>query len=153
MDKRTELMDAMKTSMKAGDSMTTNTIRLIIAKMKEADIEFRGSGKGEKVSDDALLSMMQGMIKQRQESSKIYKDNGRPELAATEDGEIAAIMKFLPQQMDDAGIEQTVVKLLADLNVTEAKDMGKVMAALKTDYAGQLDMGKASALVKKKLAS
>jgi uncharacterized protein YqeY len=152
MDKRTELMDAMKTSMKAGDSMTTNTIRLIIAKMKEADIEFRGAGKGDKVSDDALLSMMQGMIKQRQESSKIYKDNGRPELAATEDGEIAAIMKFLPQQMDDAGIEQTVVKLLADLNVTEAKDMGKVMAALKTDYAGQLDMGKASALVKKKLA-
>ena len=151
MDKRTELMDAMKTSMKAGDSMTTNTIRLIIAKMKEADIEFRGSGKGEKVSDDALLSMMQGMIKQRQESSKIYKDNGRPELAATEDAEIAAIMKFLPQQMDDAGIEQTVVKLLTDLNVTEAKDMGKVMAALKTNYAGQLDMGKASALVKKKL--
>ena len=152
MDKRTEFMDAMKTSMKAGDSMTTNTIRLIIAKMKEADIEFRGSGKGEKVSDDALLSMMQGMIKQRQESSKIYKDNGRPELAATEDAEIAAIMKFLPQQMDDAGIEQTVVKLLTDLNVTEAKDMGKVMAALKTNYAGQLDMGKASALVKKKLA-
>ncbi len=108
--------------------------------------------KARKSATIALLSMMQGMIKQRQESSKIYKDANRPELAATEDGEIAAIMKFLPQQMDDSGIEQTVVKLLADLNVTEAKDMGKVMAALKTDYAGQLDMGQGSALVKKKLA-
>lgn len=152
MDKRAELMDAMKASMKAGDSVTTNTIRLIIAKMKEADIEFRGAGKGDKVSDDQLLSMMQGMIKQRNESSKIYRDAGRAELADKEDAEIKIIEKFLPAQMDDAGIDQTVTKLMAELNVTEAKDMGKLMAALKTNYAGQLDMGKASALIKKKLA-
>lgn len=152
MDKRTEFMDAMKASMKGGDPETTNTIRLIIAKMKEADIEYRGSGKGEKATDDMLLSMMQGMIKQRQESSKIYKDNNRPELAAKEDAEIAVINRFLPAQMDDAGIEKTVVDLMAELGVSEQKDMGKVMGALKTRYAGQLDMGKASAMIKQKLA-
>ncbi len=152
MDKRTELMDAMKTSMKAGDSDTTNTIRLIIAKMKEVDIEYRGAGKGEKAPDDMLLSMMQGMIKQRQESAKIYKDNNRPELAAKEDAEIVVINRFLPAQMDDAGIEKTVADLLKELGVTEQKDMGKVMGALKSRYAGQLDMGKASAMIKQKLA-
>lgn len=152
MDKRTEFMDAMKTSMKAGDSDTTNTIRLIIAKMKELDIEYRGAGKGEKAPDDMLLSMMQGMIKQRQESAKIYKDNNRPELAAKEDAEIAVINRFLPAQMDDAGIEKTVIDLMAELGVTEQKDMGKVMGALKSRYAGQLDMGKASAMIKQKLA-
>lgn len=152
MDKRTEFMDAMKTSMKAGDSDTTNTIRLIIAKMKELDIEYRGAGKGEKAPDDMLLSMMQGMIKQRQESAKIYKDNNRPELAAKEDAEIVVINRFLPAQMDDAGIEKTVIDLMAELGVTEQKDMGKVMGALKSRYAGQLDMGKASAMIKQKLA-
>jgi len=152
MDKRTEFMDAMKTSMKAGDPDTTNTIRLIIAKMKELDIEYRGAGKGEKAPDDMLLSMMQGMIKQRQESAKIYKDNNRPELAAKEDAEIVVINRFLPAQMDDAGIEKTVLDLMAELGVTEQKDMGKVMGALKSRYAGQLDMGKASAMIKQKLA-
>lgn len=152
MDKRTEFMDAMKTSMKAGDPATTNTIRLIIAKMKEVDIEFRGAGKGEKAPDDMLLSMMQGMIKQRQESAKIYRDAGRPELADKEDAEIAVISRFLPAQMDDAGIEKTVVDLMKELGVSEQKDMGKVMGALKSRYAGQLDMGKASAMIKQKLA-
>lgn len=152
MDKRTEFMDAMKASMKGGDPETTNTIRLIIAKMKEADIEYRGSGKGEKATDDMLLSMMQGMIKQRQESSKIYRENNRPELADKEDAEIAVINRFLPAQMDDAAIEKTVADLMSELGVTEQKDMGKVMGAIKTRYAGQLDMGKASAMIKQKLA-
>ena len=151
-DKRTEFMDAMKASMKGGDPDTTNTIRLIIAKMKEVDIEYRGAGKGEKAPDEMLLSMMQGMIKQRQESAKIYRDAGRAELADKEDAEIKVIERFLPAQMDDAAIEQTVTGLMSELGVTEQKDMGKLMAVLKTKYAGQLDMGKASAMVKKKLA-
>lgn len=150
-DKRTEFTDAMKVSMKAGDPATTNTIRLIIAKMKEVDIEYRGAGKGEKATDDMLLSMMQGMIKQRQESAKIYRDNARPELADKEEAEIKVIERFLPAQMDDAGIQKTVEGLLAELGVNDQKEMGKVMAALKTRYAGQLDMTKASAMVKQKL--
>jgi uncharacterized protein YqeY len=152
MDKRTEFMDAMKTAMKARDEVTTNTVRMIIAKLKERDIESRGTGGPEKVGDTEIMSMMQGMIKQRQESLTIYRNAGRDELADREAAEIKVIESFLPQQMSDDEIKKIVDGLMTELNATDVRDMGKLMAEMKKRYAGQLDMAKASAMVKQKMA-
>lgn len=152
MDKRTELTTAMKEAMKARDEIALATIRLILAAMKDRDIDARGHGRPDGISDTEILSMMQSMIKQRQESSTTYKDAGRTDLSDREDAEIKVIERFLPQQMDEAGIKKTVDGLLAELNITDVRDMGKVMTELKTRYAGQLDMAKASGMVKQKLA-
>lgn len=147
-DLRTRFTDDMKTAMKAGDSMTTATIRLIIAGLKVKDTE----GKG-KADDATIMAMMQTMIKQRQESSKVFRDNGRPELADKEDAEIKVIENYLPKQMSEAEVDAAITALIAELGVTSAKDMGKVIGALKSKYAGQIDMGKASGMVKAKLAA
>ena len=152
MDKRTELNAALKEAMKARDEIAVATIRLILAAMKDRDIDARGHGRTEGINNTEILSMMQSMIKQRQESSATYKAANRTDLSDREDAEIKVIQRFLPQQMDEAGIQKTVEGLLAELNVTDVRDMGKVMTELKTRYAGQLDMAKASGMVKQKLA-
>ncbi len=145
---RTRFTDDMKTAMKAGESDKVATIRLVIAAMKMKDTE----GKGP--ADEAtLMSMMQTMIKQRQESSKIFRENGRPELADKEDAEIKIIENYLPKQMSDAELDAAITAAIAELGVTSAKDMGKVIGVLKSKYAGQIDMGKASGVVKSKLAA
>lgn len=151
-EKRTELTNAMKDAMRAKDELTLNTVRMIISKMKAEDIEARPKGNMDGISDNEILSLMQGMVKQRQESAKMYRDGGRPELAEKEDAEIAIIEKFLPAQMSDADVESAVAELIASVGASGIKDMGKVMAELKANYAGQLDMGKAGAIVKQKLA-
>lgn len=151
-DLRTRFTDDMKTAMKAGDSAATGTIRLIIAAMKMKDVDARGAGK-EKAEDADIISMMQTMIKQRNESSKVFRDNNRPELADKEDAEIKLIEGYLPKQMSESDVDAAITSVIAELGITSAKDMGKVIATLKTKYAGQIDMGKASALVKAKLAA
>ena len=105
----------------------------------------------EGVSDDKILSMLQGMIKQRNESITLYEKGNRPELAAKEKAEIAVIERFLPKQMDDAAVDAAVKEAIAAAGAKSVKDMGGVMAALKTKYAGQMDFAKASAAVKKAL--
>lgn len=152
MDKRTELNTALKEAMKAREEIGTATIRLILAAMKDRDIDARGHGRPDGINDTEILSMMQSMIKQRQESAATYKAASRTDLSDREEAEIKVIERFLPQQMDDTGIKKTVDSLLAEMNVTDVRDMGKVMAELKTRYAGQLDMAKASSMVKQKLA-
>lgn len=149
---REKLTGAMKDGMKAGDTLLVSTVRMVIAKMKEQDIDGRTKGKPDGISDTEILSMMQSMIKQRQESAKVYREGGRQELAEKEDAEIKLIEKFLPAQLSDADTDAAVAKLIADAGATSVKDMGKVMAALKEKLAGQVDMTKASALVKQKLA-
>jgi len=149
---RTQFTDIMKNAMKSGDSTTTATIRLIIAALKERDINARGQGR-EAVEDGEILSMLQGMVKQRQESSGIYRANARPELADKEDAEIKIIEQFLPKQMSEDEVDAAVAKVIADMGATTIKDMGKVMAEVKTKYAGQMDMAKASGVVKSKLAA
>lgn len=151
-DKRTELTNAMKDAMRAKDELTLNTVRMIISKMKAEDIEARPKGNMNGISDGEILSLMQTMVKQRQESAKMYRDGGRPELADKEEAEIVIIEKFLPAQMSDAEVENVVAGLITATGAAGIKDMGKVMAELKTKYAGQLDMGKAGAFVKQKLA-
>lgn len=149
MSKRTEFNDALKTAMKGGDQVSVGTIRLINAALKQKDIDARPTGK--EVSDADILSMLQGMIKQRRESISIFRENKREDLAVKEEAEVAVIEKFLPAQMSDAEVEAVVAKLIAETGAASQKDMGKVMGALKTQYAGQIDMGKAGAVVKRKL--
>ena len=149
---REQLNEAMKDAMRARDSAALGTIRLILAKLKDVDIAARSEASREGVADDKILSMMQGMIKQRNESITLYDKGGRPELADKEKAEIAIIERFLPQQMDEAAVQAAVTDAIAASGATSIKDMGGVMAALKAKYAGQMDFAKASAVVKKTLA-
>jgi uncharacterized protein YqeY len=148
---REKLTEAMKEAMRAKDQASLGTIRLIIAKLKDVDIAARTEASREGVADDKILSMMQSMIKQRNESIALYEKGGRADLAEKEKAEIAVIERFLPQQMDEAAVEAAVREAIAAAGATSVKDMGGVMAALKGKYAGQMDFAKASAAVKKAL--
>jgi uncharacterized protein YqeY len=151
-EKRTELNESLKEAMKARDELRLNTIRMIIAKMKEHDIEARAKGNADGIADGELLSLMQGMVKQRQESAKVYREGNRPELADKEDAEIKIIEGFLPKQLSDEEVTGAVAGVISSTGAAGIKDMGKVMAELKAKYAGQMDMAKAGAVVKQKLA-
>ena len=148
---RDKLNDAMKEAMRARDQAALGTIRLILAKLKDVDIAARTEASREGVAEDKILSMMQGMIKQRNESIKKKKKGNRADLADKEKAEIAVIERFLPQQMDEAAVAAAVREAVAAAGATSVKDMGGVMAALKAKYAGQMDFAKASAAVKKAL--
>ena len=137
---REELQKALKESMLNKDTDTVSAVRLIIAGMKEKDVDARGKGLKE-ASDADLLSMMQSMIKQRNDSIKMYVDGKREDLAAKERKEISIIERFLPKQMSDAEIEAAIKGVIAETGAASMKDMGKVMGALKAKYAGQLDFG------------
>lgn len=153
MDKRTEINDALKDAMKSKDSLATATIRLMVAAMKDRDIAARGNGNANGIGDAEILSMMQSMIKQRQESAEVYTKANRPELAEQELAEIEIIKRFLPQQMSENEVRSKIDELITELGVSDIKEMGKVMNALKSRYAGQLDMGRASGLIKEKLSA
>ncbi len=148
---RDKLNEALKEAMRARDIEAVGAIRLILAKLKEVDIASRTEANREGVADDKILSMLQGMIKQRNESITLYEKGNRPELAAKEKAEIAVIERFLPKQMDDAAVDAAVKEAIASAGAKSVKDMGGVMAALKTKFAGQMDFAKASAAVKKAL--
>ena len=149
---RDKLNDALKDAMRARDMATVGAVRLILAKLKEVDIASRTEANREGVADDKILSMMQGMIKQRNESIVLYEKGNRADLADKEKAEIAVIERFLPQQMNEAAVEAAVKEAVASSGATSIKDMGGVMAALKAKYAGQMDFAKASAVVKKTLS-
>jgi uncharacterized protein len=144
---RETLMEDMKAAMKAGEKTKLSTIRLIQAALKDKDIEARGQGKGQ-LTDEDLLSLMQKMVKQRQESIAIYAQAGRAELAAGEQAEVDVITAYLPRQMDDAGMRDAIAAMVAETGAASMKDMGKVVAGLKAKHAGQMDFAKASQLVK-----
>ena len=148
---RDDLQNGLKEAMKNRDMETVSAIRLIIAGQKEKDVEARGKGL-EKASDADLLAMMQTMIKQRNESVKIYKDGNREDLAAKELSEINVITRFLPKQLNTEEMEKAIKDAIASTGAASIKDMGKVMGMLKSQYAGQMDFGAASAIIKKFLA-
>jgi uncharacterized protein YqeY len=143
---RERLTTMMKDSMKAGDKRRLATVRMIQAAIKDKDIEARGAGKT--VSDDDILALMQKMVKSRQESADIYAKAGRPELETQEREEIAIITEFLPTQMSDDEAKAAIEAAIAETGAASMKDMGKVVAALKAKYTGQMDFAKASGLVK-----
>ena len=149
---RDNLAEALKEAMRARDMTTVGAVRLILAKLKEVDIAARTETSREGVADDRILSMLQGMIKQRNESVVLYEKGNRPELAEKEKAEIAVIERFLPKQMDEAAVAAAVAEAMASTGAKTVKDMGGVMAVLKGKYAGQMDFAKASAAVKKALA-
>ena len=144
---REDLQNVLKEAMKSKDMETVGAVRLIIAGQKEKDVVARGSGK-ECASDQELLAMMQTMVKQRTESARIYKEGGRPELAEKEEKEIKVIERFLPKQLGEEETKAIIKNIMAEIGASSIKDMGKVMAELKAKYAGQVDMGKASSLIK-----
>jgi uncharacterized protein YqeY len=147
---RQRFTETLKEAMKAKDELAVSTTRLIIARLKERDIEARGAGK-EGLGDGEIQQMLQGMIKQRRESIALYEQGKRPELAAKEKGEIAIIERFLPQPMGEAELEAAAKAAIAATGAQGVKDMGRVMAALRERHAGQLDGAKASQVVKRLL--
>lgn len=145
---RDELKEALKTAMLAKEEKTVGTIRMIMAKLKDMDIAARPSGNTDGISDDQILSMMQGMIKQRRESIEMYKKGNRQDLVDQESGEISVIERFLPKQMDEAATKEAVSKAIAACGAASIKDMGKVMGELKKAYTGQMDFALAGPIVK-----
>ena len=148
---RDEINEALKTAMKARDQATTDAVRLIVSAMKNKDVDARAKGNQTGIGDDEIRQMLQGMVKQRNESIALYEKGNRPELAAKERGEIAVIERFLPKQLDDSGIEAAVKAAIAETGAASVKDTGKVMGVLKQKHAGALDMAKAGAAVRKLL--
>jgi uncharacterized protein len=144
---REKIMDEVKNAMRSGDKSRLSTLRLIQAAVKDRDIANRGAGK-EAAGDDEILQLLAKMVKQREESAKAFEDGGRPELAENERAEIAIIRDFMPQQMDEAETQAAIKAVIAETGAAGVKDMGKVMAALREKFAGQMDFGKASGLVK-----
>lgn len=149
---RQELNDALKTAMKDRDQRTVSTLRMVLAKLKDRDIEARATGNQNGIDDAGVLSTMQGMIKQRRDSIALYLQGGRQELADQEQEEIAVIERFLPKQMDEAETKTAIQAVIKDIGAAGIKDMGRTMAALKERHAGQMDFQKASGLVKEALA-
>lgn len=138
-------------SMKAGDKARLAAVRLILAKLKDKDIELRTAAN---VPDDDVLvtDVLQKMAKQRRESITLYEEGGRQELAEVEKAELTVIEAFLPQQMGEDDVKAAIAAIVAETGAEGMKDMGKVVAALKAKHGTQLDMGKASGLVKAALA-
>ena len=145
---RERIAQAMKDALKSKDQAALSTIRLISAALKDRDIAARSENNHDGISDDEILSMLQTMIKQRNESAKMYEDGGRPELAAAEQAEIELIKQFLPEQLSHDDIENAIKDAVAETGAASIKDMGKVMAHLKEHYAGQMDFSATSQMVK-----
>ncbi len=144
---RDSIKSAQVSAMKAGDKTRLAAVRLILAKLKDKDIELRTAAQ---LPDDDVLvvDVLQKMAKQRRESITLYEQGGRQELAEVEKAELTVIEEFLPQQMGEDEVKAAIAAIIAETGAAGMKDMGKVVAALKAKHGSQLDMGKASALVK-----
>ena len=151
MSLRENFQTKLKQSMHSKDAVATGTIRLINAALKDRDIAARSKGNTDGISEDDILAMLQTMIKQRRESIKMYEKGNRPELAEKEQAEIIVIESFLPAQITGEDMEAVIEEVIDEEAATSIKDMGKVMAALRERYAGQMDFGAASAIAKQKL--
>ena len=146
---REKFSSELKIAMRAGEKRRVGTIRMIMAALKDKDIEARGQGKT--VSDEDILALLQKMTKSRKESQEIYEKAGRVDLATQESEEVVIIQGFLPQQLSEAEVAQAIAAATAETKASSIKDIGKVVGALKGKYAGRMDFAKASALVKKML--
>ncbi|HTW27109.1 MAG TPA: GatB/YqeY domain-containing protein [Acetobacteraceae bacterium] len=148
---RESFTEALKASMKAGDAARTSTLRMILARLKDVDIAARPKGI-DRVPDDEVIATLRGMVKSRQESVVLYRQGNRADLVAKEEAEIAVIESFLPQTMDEAAMREAVEAAVAETGASSARDMGRVMAALRARHATVIDMARAGAMVKARLA-
>jgi hypothetical protein len=148
---RQRLNDDVKTAMKARDQATVSTLRMVLSTLKDRDIAARPSGNMGGIDDAGIVDMLQKMVKQRQESIELYKQGNRQELVDKEQGEIDVIERYMPKKLSEAEASAAIDQVVAELGATSIKDMGKVMAALKERFSGQLDFAKAGGQVKQKL--
>lgn len=144
---REKITEDVKTAMKASEKDKLSTLRMMQAAIKDRDIANRGTGK-DAASDDELLQLFTKMVKQREESAAIYDKGARPELAAKERAEIAIIQAYMPKQLSDDETKSIIATVIKETGAASVKDMGKVMAELRGKYAGQMDFGKASGVIK-----
>lgn len=149
---RTQFTDTLKEAMKARDERTLSTVRMIIAALKTKDIDARAKGNMDGIPDEEILSLLQTMVKQRRESIALYQQGNRQDLVDKEQAEITVIERWLPQAMDEAETVAAIGTVIQDLGAAGMKDMGRVMAELKTRYAGRMDFSKVSAAVKAQLS-
>ncbi len=150
---RDRLSEALKASMKAKNQKAVSTLRLILAALKDRDIAARSKGNLDGISEDEILGMLQSMIKQRRESIALYEKGGRLELAEGEAAEITTIEEFLPEQMGEEEMFDTITSLIVEIEAQNLKDMGRTMATLKERFAGRMDFAKASQMVKAQLGN
>jgi uncharacterized protein YqeY len=149
---RNELNDELKAAMRAKDERAVATLRLILAALKDRDIAVRSKGDSEGLGDEQILEMLQKMVRQRHDSIEMYEKGGREDLAAREREEIQIIERFLPKPLSDTETATAVDDVVAELEADSIKDMGRVMGTLKERYPGRMDFGRASQLVKQRLA-
>jgi len=147
---RDKLQSALKDAMRAKEAERLSTLRLINAAIKDRDIAARGEGN-DAVSDTDILSVLGRMVKQRQESARVYDEGGRPELASKERTEIRVVEEFLPRQLTEAEIGRAVDEAIAATGAASLRDMGRVMGELKSKYTGQMDFGAVGAILKARL--
>jgi uncharacterized protein YqeY len=148
---RQAFRDRLKEAMKARDSRTVSTVRLILAGLKDRDVAERGQGNPDGLSESEIQRMLQAMIKQRRESIALYQQGNRPDLAQQESEEIAVIEIFLPRQLDEDEIETAAKAVIDETGAATVKDLGKVMAALRERHAGVIDLGRARTIVRRLL--
>ena len=148
---RQAFSDRLKEAMKARDSRTVSTVRLILAGLKERDVAARGQGNLDGLSEAEIQRMLQATIKQRRESIAFYRQGNRPDLAQQESEEIAVIESFLPRQLDESEIEAAAKAAIDETGATTVKDLGKVMAVLRERHASVIDLGRAGAIVRRLL--
>tara|TARA_Y100001001_G_C7914565_1_gene276456 strand:+ start:90 stop:551 length:462 start_codon:yes stop_codon:yes gene_type:complete len=149
-----QLTDGLITAIKNKDKESINAIRLILAAIKDKEIDLRSEDKNNEVSEEIIFNILKKMVKQRNESIDLYKKGNRPELADKEKKEIDIIKTFLPKQLDERTVENLCKEIIQKLNADKMSDMGKVMAELKKhEFSSQIDMAKASSCVKIILSS
>ncbi len=149
---RKRLMDAQKEAMREREAKRLSTLRLVNAAIKDKDIAARTEESSEGVSDAEIMGILAKMIKQRQDSSKIFEEAGRIELAEGERAEIKVIEEFLPKQLSESEVDAAIAAAVAKVGASSIRDMGKIMGELKSKYTGQMDFGKVGAAVKAALA-
>lgn len=153
MDLRSRVGVALKDAMRAKDARRLSTLRLINAAIKDRDIALRGEGRDEFVDDAEVFAILARMVKQRQESARLYEEGGRLDMAADERAEIGIIETFLPRQFDEAEVSAAIDEAVAETGAGGLRDMGRVMAALKARHTGQMDFGRVGPMVKARLVA
>lgn len=147
------IKDDLKIAMKAKESLVVSTLRMITSEIKNIEINNRSSSNPGIVDDSSIIQLLSKMIKQRKESSEIYKNSNRDDLEKKENEEIKIIQKYMPIQIDESKIDTIILEAIKQTNSSEIRDMGKVMSFLKENYSGQMDFGKVSGMLKTKLNS
>ena len=148
---REQLKSALKDAMLAKDQRAVSTVRLILAALKDRDIAAREKGNLDGIDDAEVLAMLSTMVKQRQESIRLYEEGGRCELATQEQEEIDVIRRFMPSQLEGKELETTIDSTIKEIGAADLKDMGKIMSTLKQRYPGRMDFSKASGIVRQQL--